>query len=222
LAGLLANDYLNNWNEAKESAEAGKDLLRRAEKALAQALKIDPTVAAAHLADGLIRRAKGDHQGALDAFDRAVQLDLNSARAYAQKANQLVMVGRAKEAPPLVLKAIALSPRDPYTGTFYWVIGRAYFVTQNYDEAIVWLRKAAEVRPNVWYNRAYLLAAYARLGRHEQPEGRAVLSDYNGQFSGYTVQRIRELYEKELPHTDPLMQASIQALYDGLQKAGVP
>jgi hypothetical protein len=48
------------------------------------------------------------------------------------------------------------------------------------------------------------------------------LSDYNGGFSGYTVQRIRELYEKELPHTDPVMQASIQALYDGLQKAGVP
>jgi TolB-like protein/class 3 adenylate cyclase/Tfp pilus assembly protein PilF len=222
LAGLLVNDYLNNWNEAKQSAEAGKDLLRRAEKALAEALRIDPTVAAAHLADGFIRRAKGDHQGALDAFERAVQLDPNSARAYAQKANQLVMVGRPKEAPPLVLKAIALSPRDPYAGTFYWVIGRAYFVMQNYDDAIVWLRKAIEVRPNVWYSRAYLLAAYAHLGRHEQPEGRVALSDYNGGFSGYTVQRIRDLYEKELPHTDPVIQASIQALYNGLQKAGVP
>ena len=222
LAGVLVNDYLNNWNEAKQSAQAGKDLLRRAENALAEALKIDPTVAAAHLADGFIRRAKGEHQEALDAFDRAIQLDPNSARAYAQKANQLVMVGRPKEAPPLVLKAIALSPRDPYAGTFYWVIGRAYFVMQNYDDAIVWLRKAVEVRPNVWYSRAYLLAAYAHLGRHEQPEGRTALSDYNGGFSGYTVQRISELYEKELPHTDPVMQASIQALYNGLQKAGVP
>jgi adenylate cyclase len=222
LAALLANDYLNNWNEAKQSPEAARDLLRRAEKALGEALKIDPAVAVAHLADGFIRRAKGDHQGALDAFERAVELDPNFARAYAQKANQLVMVGRPKEAPPLVLKAIALSPRDPYTGTFYWVIGRAYFVMQNYDDAIVWLRKAVEVRPNVWYNRAYLLAAYAHAGRHEQPEGRAAVSDYNGGFSGYTVQRIRDLYEKELPHTNPGMQASIQALYDGLQRAGVP
>jgi TolB-like protein/class 3 adenylate cyclase/Tfp pilus assembly protein PilF len=222
LAGLLVNDYLNNWNEAKESPEASKDLLRRAEKALAEALKIDPTVTAAHLADGFIRRAKGDHQGALDAFDRAVQLDPNSARAYAQKANQLVMVGRPKQAPPLVLKAIALSPRDPYAGSFYWVIGRAYFVMQDYDDAIVWLRKAVEVRPNVWYSRAYLIAAAAHLGQQEQPEARAALSDYNEKFSGYTVQRIRDLYEKELPHTDPLMQASIQALYNGLQKAGIP
>jgi adenylate cyclase len=221
LAALLVGDYLNNWNEAQQSPEAGKDLLRRAEKASSEALKIDPAVAAAQFADGLIRRAKGDHQGALDAFDRAVQLDPNSARGYAQKANQLVMVGRPKEAPPLVLKAIALSPRDPYTGTFYWVIGRAYFVTQNYDDAIVWLRKAVEVKPNVWYNRAYLLAAYAHAGRHELPEGRAALSDYNGEFSGYTVQRIRDIYEKELPHTDPGVQASLQALYKGLQLAGV-
>jgi adenylate cyclase len=67
-----------------------------------------------------------------------------------------------------------------------------------------------------------LLAAYALTGRHAQPEGVTALNDYKGAFGGYTVQRIRDLYEKELPHTDPLMQASIQTLYDGLQKAGIP
>jgi adenylate cyclase len=221
LAAVLANDYLNNWNEAQQGQATGQDLLRRAEHALQEALKIDPTVATAHLAAGFIRRAKGDQQGAFDAFDRAVQLDPNSARALAQKANQLVMVGRPKEAPPLVLKAITLSPRDPYMGMFHWVIGRAYFVVQNYDDAIVWLRKAVELRPNVWYNRAYLLAAYALTGRHQQPEGAVTLADYNAAFSGYTVQRIRDLYEKELPHPDRGMQASIQELYKGLQLAGV-
>jgi class 3 adenylate cyclase/TolB-like protein len=222
LAFILVNDYSNHWNEAKDSPDAARDLLRRAEEAVRQSLRIDPSIAMAHYSDGLVRRAKGDHQGALDALDRAVQLDPNFSRAWAQKANELVMVGRPKEAPPLVLKAIGISPRDPVLGVFDWIIGRAYFVMRNYDDAIVWLRKAVEVGPNVWYSRAYLLAAYAHLGRHEQPEGRAALSDYNGGFSGYTVQRIRDLYEKELPHTDPVMQASIQALYNGLQKAGVP
>jgi hypothetical protein len=47
------------------------------------------------------------------------------------------------------------------------------------------------------------------------------LADYNAAFSGYTVQRIRELYEKELPHPDQGMKASIQELYKGLQLAGV-
>lgn len=111
LAAVLVNDYLNHWNEAKSSPEGAKDLLRRAGEAVQEALKLDPTIAMAHHADGFVRRAKGDHQGALNAFDRAVQLDPNFARAYSQKANQLVMVGRPNEAPPLVLKAITLSPR---------------------------------------------------------------------------------------------------------------
>jgi adenylate cyclase len=223
LATLLVGcDYFNHWNEAKDSPEAAKNLLQRGEAAVQEALKIDPSIAQAHFADGFIRRAKGDHQGALDAFDRAVQLDANFASALAQKANQLVMVGRPKKAPPPALKAITLSPRDPAIGVFYWILGRAYFVMEDYSNAIVWLRKSAEVRPNVWYSRAYMLAAYALTGRHVQPEGVAALSDYKGAFGGYTVQRIRELYEKELPHTDPVVQASIQALYDGLQKAGVP
>jgi adenylate cyclase len=222
LAWVFVNDYLNHWNEAKNGPEASKDHLRRAEEALQEALKADPSIAMAHYADGLIRRAKGDHPGALDAFDRAVQLDPNFARAWAQKANQLVMLGRAREAPPLVLKAITLSPRDPLAGGFYWVIGRAYFVMKDYDNAIVWLRKSVEMLPNLWYNRAYLVSAFALTGRHEQSEARAALSDYNSAFSGYTVQRITDLYEKELPHPDPGMQASIQELYKGLQLAGVP
>jgi adenylate cyclase len=221
LANTLVSDYLNHWNEAKQSPEAAKDLLRRAEEALQEALKIDPSVPLAHYAEGFIRRAKGDHAGALDAFDRVLSLDPNFARGYAQKANQLVMIGRAKEAPPLVLKAIALSPRDPYMAMFDWVIGRAYFVMRDYENAVVWLRKSVQMSPDRWYSRAYLLAALALTERHEQPEGVAALGDYKAGFGGYTVQRIRGMYEKEVPHPDPGMQASIQELYKGLQKAGV-
>ena len=222
LANVLINDYLNHWNETKVSLQGGQNLLQRAADAVKEALKIDPSVAMAHHADGFVRRAKGDHQGALDAFDRAVQLDPNFARAWSQKANQLVMVGRAKEAPPLVLKAITLSPRDPYLGSFYWVIGRAYFVMKDYENSIIWLRKAVELMPNRWFSRAFLLAAYAHTGGHQQAEGIAALGDYINVFNGYTVQRIREMYEKELPHTDAAMQTSIQELYNGLRLAGVP
>ena len=218
---LVGYDYLNHWNEAKGSPEGAKGLLQRGEAALQEALKIDPSNPVAHFADGFIRRAKGDHEGALDAFDRTVQLDPNFASAWVQKANQLVMVGRSKEAPPLALKAISLSPRDPAIGAFYWVLGRAYFVMRDYGNAIVWLRKSVEMRPNLWYNRAYLLAAYALLDQQQQPEARVALNDHNTLFAGYTVQRIRDLYEKERVRPDPGIQASFQELYRGLQKAGV-
>jgi class 3 adenylate cyclase/TolB-like protein len=221
LANVLTTDYFNHWNEAKQSPEAGKELLRRAQHAVQEALKIDPSIAVAHFADGFIRRAKGDHPGALDAFDRAVQLDPNFARARAQKANQLVLLGQPEEALPMVLQAIRLSPLDPAIGGFYWITGRAYFVMKKYKDAIVWLRKAAEVSP-FWFNRAYLLAAYALTGQHQNPEGLAALTEYNSSFSQYTLQRLAEIYEKEFPHTDPNVQASIQELYRGLRLAGVP
>lgn len=170
LAFFRVTDYLNRWNEAKSDQNGREKLLASAEDALQQAYKTDPTIAIAHMADGFIRRAKGDHLGALDAYDRALQLNPNLALAYAQKANQLALVGRASEAPPLVLRAIALSPRDPSIGVFYWIIGRAYFVLENYDDAIVWLRKSIDLRPTLWFNRAYLVSAYAHLGRNSEAQ----------------------------------------------------
>jgi adenylate cyclase len=218
LATILAADYLNHWNGARDNQQAGKDILRRAEEALREALRLDPSVAQAHFADGFIRRAKGDHQGALDAFDRAVQLDPNFAWAYAQKANQLVLLGRAPEAPPLVLKAVGLSPRDPKVGGFYWVIGRAYFLTKDYENAIVWLRKAVEVIPNLWFSRAYLLSAYALTGR--QDETRTALNEFKSGFAKHAnLERIREIYNEEAYNTG--FRTSLEELYNGLRLAGV-
>jgi adenylate cyclase len=218
LATILAADYLNHWNGARDNQQAGKDILRRAEEALREALKLDPSVAQAHFADGFIRRAKGDHQGAFDAFDRAIQLDPNFAWAYAQKANQLVLLGRAPEAPPLGLKAVGLSPRDPKVGGFYWVIGRAYFLTKDYENAIVWLRKAVEVIPNLWFSRAYLLSAYALTGR--QDETRAALNEFKSGFAKHAnLERIREIYNEEAYNTG--FRTSLEELYNGLRLAGV-
>jgi adenylate cyclase len=218
LATMLVTDYLNHWNGARDNQQAATETLRQAEEALREALQADPSVPQAHFADGFIRRAKGDHPGALDAFDRAVQLDPNFAQAYTQKANQLVLLGRPQEAPPLVLRAIGLSPRDPAIGGFYWVIGRAYFIMKDYENAIVWLRKAVEVIPNLWFSRAYLLSAYALTGR--QDEARTALSEFQGQFSKYAnLDRIREVYNEGAYNA--IYRTSLEAFYQGLQLAGV-
>jgi adenylate cyclase len=219
LAFVLITDYLNRWNEAEKDASARKELLRRAEDALQKALNLDPSLALAQLVDGFIRRARGDHHGSLDAFDRALERDPNLALAYAQKANELVLIGRSEEAPPLVMKAIRLSPRDPSIGVFYWVLGRAYFLMQNYDDTIVWLRKSIAERPTLWFNRAYLISAYALAGRNA--DARAELGELNKALPGYTLARIQEIYALEIPNAEPSFQASLQQLYKGLQQAGM-
>jgi adenylate cyclase len=127
LADVLMSDYLNGWNGT------GKDQLNQAETAVRHALAIDSDIALAHYADGFIHRARGEHQAALEAFNRASELNRNFARAYAQKGNELINVGRPKEAAPLVERAIKLSPRDPSLGIFYWIIGKANFFSGSYQ-----------------------------------------------------------------------------------------
>ncbi|MBV9827318.1 MAG: tetratricopeptide repeat protein [Alphaproteobacteria bacterium] len=156
LAHIIANDHLNHWNDAN------REQLRDAEEAVRRALLIDPSLALAHLASGLIQRARGAHHAALEAFGRAIELDRNFATAYAQKGNQFTLVGNPSEAQPLVEQAIRLSPYDPAIGIFNWFIGRANFFAGCYEQAIPWLRRSVETRPNVWYNRLYLVSAYAR------------------------------------------------------------
>jgi adenylate cyclase len=219
LADVFMRDYLNRWNEAANGADARKGLLKQAEYALQQAFSLDPTIALSHMDDGFIRRAKGDHQGALNAFERALALDPNLALAYAQKANQLVLTGRPQEAPPLALKAIRLNPRDPARSVFSWVLGRAYFAMGNYDDAIVWLRKSVEERSTVWYSRAHLVAAFALAGR--QVEAVAALNDFNNALPGYTVARIKDIYLQEIPNQNEGFTKTLNELFRGLQQAGM-
>ena len=121
LADVLVSDYLNRWNGA------GMEQLDQAETAVQHAVAIDPDLGLAHYADGFIHRAKGEHQAALVSFNRAIEINPNHARAYAQKGNELINIGRPADAPPLAEKAIKLSPRDPSIGVFYFIIGKVFF-----------------------------------------------------------------------------------------------
>ena len=194
LAKVLINDFMNGWNNATKDVEFVK-----AEEAVQKAYAIDRSIALAHLVEGAIRRVKGDHQGALESFDEALQLDPNLTMALAQKANQLVFLGRAQEAPALVTKAINLSPRDPALGGFYWIMGRAYFALKNYNNAIPWLQKSVQLIPALWVSRAHLISAYALTGRLGQQDAQAALQEYRQKFNNWALDtKIKEHYAKEI------------------------
>jgi adenylate cyclase len=215
LALVLVREVLHNWNHTTR-----KDL-DRAEEALQKAFAIDRSIATAHLADGFIRRLRGDEQGALDAFDRALELNPNLALASAEKGIQLVLVGRAKEAPALIEKAIAISPRDPALWLFYHMMGRAYFAMGDYDNAINWLQKSVQLQPTFWASRMHLISAYALTGRLAQPEAQAALEEYLANFKNWRSPNIRDWFAKADPNPHPGFAAYLEELYKGLQIAGV-
>ncbi|HYM72222.1 MAG TPA: adenylate/guanylate cyclase domain-containing protein [Stellaceae bacterium] len=214
LAQLTASDYLNHWNNT------GPEQLDDAERAARKALVLDPNLALGHFAMAFTQRARGEHQLALEAFTRAIELDRNFAIAYARKGDELTLVGRPGEAQALVEKAIQLSPRDPSLGIFYWIIGRANFFAENYDQAISWLRKSVETRSNVWYNRLYLISAYALTGNVDQAKNN--LQVFNRRFPEptYTITQVVAL-EGSNPSNDPTVIAARDKFHDGLRLAGM-
>jgi adenylate cyclase len=222
LANVLMIDFLRNWNNATE------EQVERAEEAVQNAYAIDRSVVLAYVAEARIRRARGDHQGALNACDEALKLDPNVTTALVQKAFELMYLGRAEEAPALAKRAMALSPRDPDLGNFYWISGRAYFVLKDYDNAIPLLEKSVQERPTTWYSRAYLISAYALTGRLEGNQAQVALSEYREKFNNWPLDpKIRDWSgERRFSNPHPKFTGSLEEFFRGLQiakeKGGFP
>jgi adenylate cyclase len=212
LASVLAIDVLNGWNGA------GQAEVNRAEAAAKKAISLDHNNPLAHHALGLVHRLHGDHKAAFDAFNEAIKIDQNFAKAYSQAANSLVFLGKPKDAIPLVERAAILSPRDPSFGMFLWVKGRAYFTLGDYPNAIKALAESVRVRPNLWYTQAWLAAAYALVDRN--PEARKALVPFRKNFPQYNLARITEYYKEE-QYQNPTLEAASAQLLSGLRKAGL-
>jgi tetratricopeptide (TPR) repeat protein len=212
-ADVFTCDYLNRWNNA------GPAQLAQAEAAVRQALSIIPNLPSAHYVTGFIGRARGDHEAALAEFDKTIELDPDFIRAYAQKANELINVGRLEEAPALVQQAIGrVAPGSLALGMFYWIIGRAFFYMDRLHDSIEWLSKSVEIRPNLWYNRLFLVSAYALI--NESAAAAATLLDFNVRFPKYTVARVA-LNELANPNEHPVVLAGRERFHRGLRLAGM-
>ncbi len=214
LGEVIITDHLNRWNDVGEAQ------IEDAEEAVRRALLIEPNSALAHFAFGLIQRAHGEHYSAAEAFSRAIELDPNFGLAYAHKGNAFVLLGRPTEAQALVEQALRLSPHDPSIGIFHWIVGRANFYAGDYEQAVSWLHRSIQARANLWYNRLYLISAYALLGRVQ--EAARALGEFNRRFPEpvYTLAVVRA-QQGANPSTDPIVLAARDKFYEGLLRAGM-
>ena len=213
LATTILCEFLNRWNNA------GPDEVALAQAAVRQALAADPTLYLAHYAQGFLFRIRGRHPDALAAFDRTIQHAPDFARAYAQRGEELLYLGRFQDAIVAAGRAKQISPESSVKGYFDWVIGRAHFFLGQYPEAIDALESSVRTWPNVWYNRTYLIAAHALSGKRS--DARRVLRAFDRRFPGYTVARVIE-NETATPDTNRLVRAGRGRFHQGLSDAGMP
>jgi TolB-like protein/Flp pilus assembly protein TadD len=128
--------------------------LAEASRLADQALALAPELAQAHLAVGYYHYwGFRDYRPALREFQRALELQPNSAQAIAALGFVQRRQGHWVEASRTLAKAVALAPRDDVLIGNY---GQTYLVMRDYDKAIPILQRALAIDPESMQTRIYL------------------------------------------------------------------
>ena len=196
---------------ARGLSESPKESFEKAFELAQKAISIDDSHDGAHSLLASYYNVTRQYEKALPEVNRAIELNPNAADAKAIKGSTLSYLGRWEQAVLYGKKALRL---NPYPGVFpYMVLGRAYFMTGQYDESIEIWKKAIQVSPNYLIAHRYLAACYASLDRIEE-----------AQSAVKEVIRINPNFSIE-SHAKRLLfknKADIEREITALRKAGFP
>lgn len=142
--------------------------LSRAESALDRLIGEQVDASLPYYFRGIVHKARGRPQAALDDFRRLLELNPSFAPGYAQVGHVLSRIGRIDEAMDHVRYAIRLSPKDPLLALWSLFGGEILLEGGRDEEAMEWLMRAASLNPRSPFIRASLAAAHALRGDTSQ------------------------------------------------------
>jgi adenylate cyclase len=140
------------------------------------------TLATAGFAIGLVAH---DYDTAMNAIDRALQINATSAQALLLGATILGHAGRAEQAIEYAERALRFSPLDPWIAHAYTALGIAHCSAGNWEAVVSACGKAIEANPRFSLPQVLQAAALYFLGRGE--EARAVARRVPELEPGFTV-----------------------------------
>ncbi|MGD9040125.1 MAG: tetratricopeptide repeat protein [Desulfobacteraceae bacterium] len=199
------------WDARFGWTESRAESLETAFKFAQKALEIDDTTDLAHSVLSAIYVVKRQHEKSVAAAEKALTLNPNGALENCTLGAVIGASGRWEDSVLYCKKSVRLDPFAP-PPYFHW-LGRAYFMTGKYDEAIQIFKRILAIAPNYLPAHAFLAASYISLGR----ESEAIAS-------AEEVLRINpkfclESYAKTLPYKN---KADIERYMAALRKAGLP
>jgi TolB-like protein/Tfp pilus assembly protein PilF len=141
------------------------EALEVAGPALEKALALDAGLGGAYASLGLMRSLQGDPLGAAAAYEQAIAIDPNEAKAYHWYGDLLIFgIGNPDAAIPKLDAARLLDPLSP---VIVVTLGQAHAETGNLVEAIHLYRRAIEIDPDFLSAYSLLGMAYLALGDSE-------------------------------------------------------
>ncbi|MGA7166200.1 MAG: tetratricopeptide repeat protein [Pseudolabrys sp.] len=204
LAFMLLLSQLTGW---KREEALGKQAASFAERAA----ELDDSDPWAHLALGYVAISRRHTDGAVEEFQRALDLNPNFAAAHGYLAFALAVDGRSEQAIAHSEQAIHMSPHDPQNAIFNMCIGVAHYLAGRYPEAVAFGRKAIQQRTQFTSGHRIYVASLAQAGQIE--EARDALARLKGLFPEMTIAWIKQY----VPYTAGPMEKFL----DGMRKAGL-
>jgi TolB-like protein/cytochrome c-type biogenesis protein CcmH/NrfG len=145
---------------------SGSEALPRCREAAEKALQLDPSLAEAHVALGVVHWwYDRDYAATRREFQTALTMQPELASAHQLNGWYLVGTGHIDEGLAESRRAVELDPLSTETNA---LLGMNLYLARRYDEAIKQLRTTISTDPDYWYAHLWLGRAYARTGRFSE------------------------------------------------------
>jgi TolB-like protein/class 3 adenylate cyclase len=215
LIGSAAADIADGGNSFVADPAAA---FAAAEAKLIQALSSFPDHARGHAFLGYVKILTKRAAEGIAECEHALTLDRNLADAHAFIGLGKIFTGRAEEAEVHIGEALRLSPRD--TTAYAWLTegGIAKNHLGDFEQAVLWCRRAIEANRNYPEAHFHLAAALARLGRLH--EARSAVKAGLTLNPSFTVSRARVNWTAM--SDDPTHPQQLAPIFEGLRMAGLP
>ncbi len=200
----LAETYLHDWfGGAPEALDRAFELAETA-KSLDSSL---PLVYEALASVHLFRR---QHEEAIAAAKRWVEVEPGNAEAYATLAGIMHFSGEPERVAGLIEKAKRLNPFYPFYYTLY--VGQACFTMHRFKEAAELIARSIAHNPHSLPSHFYLAATYGQLGKDAL--ARDALAEVRRINSDFSIAQVRAIAAYKRAE-------DLNLLLDGLRKAGL-
>jgi TolB-like protein/cytochrome c-type biogenesis protein CcmH/NrfG len=194
--------------------------LARADAVLAEVLAGDPNHIAALRAHATLLRTRGSLREAIAAAAAAIACNPGEPRAYNEMGLSWLYLGELEEALACFRKAGRIAPRDPSRWVWMSALGRMQIALGQDADAVQSLYAAVAANPKAFDSHAFLAAACALAGRHE--EAQAALNECKRLRPGLTITGLSRIWSVPIEATDPRYRDYHDRLNLGLERAGMP